>query len=151
MNELEFIIFNLGKEEYAVRICYAQEILRVPKEFISLPDTPSFIEGVINLRGTIIPVVNLNKRFKISKVEDIDNRLLILELDNTRLGIIVNDVAEVIKIDENLIKSVDTEIVKIAKNSFEGMVVIQERVIILLNALKLKSEIYKYDMEKELA
>jgi len=54
----QLVIFNLGLEEYAINISYAQEIIRIPK-FTRLPNTPSFIEGVFNLRGTVIPVFDL--------------------------------------------------------------------------------------------
>jgi len=80
----------------------------------------------------------------------IDRRLLILELDSMMVGIIVDDVSEVIKIDETSIQKLSSEIVSISKNSIQGISIIGQRIIIILNALNLKSEIFKYNLEKEL-
>ncbi|MBX4262829.1 chemotaxis protein CheW, partial [Clostridium estertheticum] len=100
MSYCELVVFKLGFEEYAINISYAQEIIRIPK-FTQLPNTPSFIEGVINIRGKIIPVLNLKKRFGIDRSDrGIDSRLLIIELDDMMVGLIVDDVSEVIRIDE---------------------------------------------------
>ncbi|MGK0467878.1 chemotaxis protein CheW [Clostridium sp.] len=150
MSYCELVVFNLGLEEYAIDISYAQEIIRIPK-FTQLPNTPSFIEGVINLRGKIIPVLDLKKRFGIDQSNrGIDSRLLIIELDNMIVGIIVDDVSEVIRIDEQSIQKLSSEIITISQNSIQGISIIDQRIIILLDILNLKSEIFKYDFKKEL-
>jgi len=146
----QLVVFNLGLEEYAINISYAQEIIRIPK-FTRLPNTPSFIEGVFNLRGKAIPVIDLKKKFGVDQCErSIESRLLIIELDNMMVGIIVDDVSEVIRIDEQSIQKLNSEIVSISKNSIQGVSIIGQRIIIILNALNLKSEIFKYNLEKEL-
>jgi len=146
----QLVVFNLGLEEYAIDISYAQEIIRIPK-FTRLPNTPSFIEGVFNLRGKVIPVFDLKKKFGVDQSErGIDSRLLIIELDSMMVGIIVDDVSEVIRIDEQSIQKLNSEIVSISKNSIQGISIIGQRIIIILNALNLKSEIFKYNLEKEL-
>lgn len=150
MSSCQLVVFNLGLEEYSINISYAQEIIRIPK-FTKIPNVPSFIEGVINLRGKVIPVFDLKKRFGLGQSErSTDSRLLILELEGMKVGIIVDDVSEVIRIDEQLIQNLSSEMVGISKNSIQGISIIDQRIIILLNALKLKSEIFKYDLEKEL-
>jgi len=74
----QLVVFSLGLEEYAINISYAQEIIRVPK-FTRLPNTSSFVEGVFNLRGKVIPVFDLKKKFGVDQSErSIDSRLLIL-------------------------------------------------------------------------
>lgn len=150
MSYCQLVVFNLGLEEYAINISYAQEIIRIPK-FTRLPNTPSFIEGVFNLRGKAIPVIDLKKKFGVDQCErSIESRLLIIELDNMMVGIIVDDVSEVIRIDEQSIQKLNSEIVIISKNSIQGVSIIGQRIIIILNALNLKSEIFKYNLEKEL-
>lgn len=150
MSYCQLVVFNLGLEEYAIDISYAQEIIRIPK-FTQLPNTPSFIEGVFNLRGKAIPVFDLKKKFGVYQSErGADSRLLIIELDSMMVGIIVDDVSEVIKIDEQSIQKLNSEIVSISKNSIQGVSIIGQRIIIILNALNLKSEIFKYSLEKEL-
>ena len=150
MSSCQLVVFNLGLEEYAINISYAQEIIRIPK-FTKIPNVPIFIEGIFNLRGKVIPVFDLKKRFGIAQTDrGVDCRLLILELDGMKAGIIVDDVSEVIRIDEESIQNLSDEIVNISKNSIEGITLIDHRIIIILNALELKSEIFKYNIEKEL-
>jgi len=147
----QLVVFNLGLEEYAINISCAEEIIRIPK-FTKIPNVPSFIEGVFNLRGNVIPVFDLKKRFELGESQrNNDSRLLILELDDMKVAIIVDDVSEVIRIDEQSIQNLNSEIVSISKNSIQGISIIDERIIILLNVLNLKSEIFKYNLEKRLA
>jgi purine-binding chemotaxis protein CheW len=149
MDNSQLVVFTLCKEEYAVDINYAKEIIRIP-QLTRIPNTPTFLEGIFNLRGKVLPVFDLKKRFEMPKTErGIDSRLLILELDGMKAGIIVDDVSEVVKIDEQSIQSLDDEISGISKNSIEGVYLLEERIIMLLNASKLKSEILKLNFEKE--
>lgn len=150
MNSCQLVVFNLGLEEYGINISYAQEIIRIPK-FTKLPNVPSFIEGIINLRGKVIPVFDLKKRFGIDQTErGPDSRLLILEFDGMKAGIIVDDISEVIRLDEESIQNLSNEIVSISRNSIEGITIIDNKIIIILNALELKSEIFKYNLGKGL-
>jgi purine-binding chemotaxis protein CheW len=150
LSSCQLVVFNLGLEEYAIKISYAQEIIRIPK-FTKIPNLPFFIEGIINLRDKIIPVFDLKKKFEINQTErECDSRLLILELDGMKAGIIVDDVSEVMNIDEQLIQNLCDEIAGIRKNCIEGISIIDKRVILILNALELKSEILKFNLDKEL-
>jgi len=96
--ELQVVGFRIGNETYGVRIAAVREIVRVP-EITSVPNAPEAIEGVINLRGKIIPVMDLRKRFGLSEIQsDKKNRILVVELENKMLGLIVNSASEVLKI-----------------------------------------------------
>jgi len=90
----------------------------------------------------VIPVFDLKKNFGVDQSER--------SVDSMMVGIIVDDVSEVIKIDEQSIQKLNSEIISISKNSRQGISVIGQRIIIILNALNLKSEIFKYNLEKEL-
>lgn len=148
MDNSQLVVFTLGQEEYAIKIDFAQEIMRIPS-LTRMPNTPEFLEGVFNLRGKIIPVFDLKKRFSLIETErGADSRLLILDLDGMKVGIIVDDVSDVMKIDENTIGKLDNEVIGISKNSVTGVCMINERIIIVLNALKLKSEIFKLNIEE---
>jgi purine-binding chemotaxis protein CheW len=150
LSSCQLVVFNLGLEEYAVNITYAKEIIRIPK-ITRIPNVPSFVEGIINLRGKVIPIFDLKRRFDIGELErGIDSRLLILDLDGIRLGIVVDDVSEVIRIENDSIERLVNEMAGISKNSIEGICILGERIIIVLNVLKLKAEIFKYDLQKEL-
>lgn len=150
MSSCQLVVFNLGLEEYAINISYAQEIIRIP-QITKIPNVPNFIEGIINLRGKVIPVLDLKERFNINHTErGIDSRLLVLVLEGMKVGIIVDDVSEVIKIEKQSIEQLGDEISSISKESIEGISLIGERIIIVLNALKLKSEIFKYNLKEGL-
>lgn len=144
MNACQLVVFNIGEEEFAIDISYAKEIIRIPS-LTKIPNVPPFIEGVFNLRGTVITVIDLKKRFGMECKElGVDARLLILEIDNMKAGIIVDDISEVLPTNQLTIQNLDNELVSISKNSIEGITIVDERLIILLNALELKSDIFKY-------
>lgn len=150
MNSCQLVIFNLGDEEYAIDISYSKEIIRVPK-LTKIPNVPHYIEGIFNLRGTVITVIDLKKRFELSQTErGIDNRLLILEIDEMLVGIIVDDISEVVRIEDLTVQNLGNQITSISKNSIKGVTIMGQRLIILLNALELKIEIFKYCSGKEL-
>lgn len=149
MDNSQLVVFAFGEEEYGIDISFTQEIMRIPS-LTKMPNTPQFLEGVFNLRGKIVPVFDLKKRFELPQTErSIDSRLLILDLDGMRSGIIVDDVLEVMRIDNQSIKNLDDDIVGLSKNSIEGICLVQERLIIVLNASKLKTEILKFNLERE--
>lgn len=151
LSSCQLVVFALENEEYAVNISYTQEIMRVPK-LRKIPSTPDFVEGVFNLRGNVISVVDLKRKFEMGQwKKNIDNRLLVLDLDGMKLGIIVDDVAEVLRVEEDTIHQINDEIVGISKNSIQGIALIDERIIMVLDALKLKAEIFINKFEKELA
>ena len=85
--ELQIVGFRIGSETYGVRIGSVREIVRVP-EITSVPSAPDLVEGVINLRGKIIPVMDLRKRFGSATVQpDKKNRILVVELENKLVGL----------------------------------------------------------------
>lgn len=95
--DLQVVGFRIGNETYGVRTSAVREIVRVP-EITAVPSAPDIIEGVINLRGKIIPVMDLRKRFgQVYTVADKKNRILVVEIDNKLIGLIVNAASEVLK------------------------------------------------------
>ncbi|EGW37777.1 chemotaxis protein CheW [Desulfosporosinus sp. OT] len=142
MSSIELVVFKLGEEEYGIEIGFAQEIIRIPKRITKMPDMPSYIEGVTDLRGRVIPIIDLKIKFGFEQTErSVDSRLLILDLENSLLGIIVDDVSEVIKIEEQAIERLSGEISGLNSNRIQGIARINERLILLLNGLKMKSEL----------
>lgn len=96
--EIKVVCFRLGSDAYALDIMRVREILK-PQRLSGLPGAPSFVEGVINLRGSVIPVVDLRKRFGIAEPEAAAvNRLLITVIDRHPVGLLVDSVSEVISI-----------------------------------------------------
>jgi purine-binding chemotaxis protein CheW len=144
MGYVEYVVFSLGSEEYGIEISFAQEIIRIPKQIIKLPNMPSYIEGMINLRGNVIPIIDLKKRFGFEQTErTLDSRLLILNFENMLLGTIVDDVSEVVKIENEAIEMLSSEMSSIGTNSLKGIGKINGRLIMLLDALKMKSEVFQ--------
>ncbi|WP_434511547.1 chemotaxis protein CheW [Desulfitobacterium sp. AusDCA] len=143
----QYVIFTLEQQEYGINITYTQEILRVP-QITNIPNMPAFIEGVINLRGRVIPVINPKKKFGLAQTEiSNDHRLLILDLEEMNIGIIVDDVSEVVTINEQAIENLSMEIVTLGGNSVQGIAKIDQRLVLLLNALEFKNEIFKLEIE----
>ena len=150
MSAISYIVFMLNNEEYGIEILYAQEIIRIPKQISQIPNMPSYIEGVINLRGKVITVINLSKRFGFEETKvTLESRLLIVELDNTMLALIVEDVSEIISFEDSSIEKLSSVISQIGNNSLKGIGKIDKRLIILLDASKLKTEVFQQSIGME--
>jgi purine-binding chemotaxis protein CheW len=101
----QVVIFRLDKEEYGVSIESVQEIVRVPEELTHVPKAPPFVEGVINLRGSVLPVIDLRRRLGLAAVQRSDGqRVMVFLIKDTRTGFIVDSVAEVLKIHKSAIE-----------------------------------------------
>lgn len=135
--ELQLVGFRIGDETFGVRIGSVREIVRVP-EITSVPNAQETIEGVINLRGKIIPVVDLRKRFgQVEITADKKNRILVVELDNKLVGLIVNSASEVLKIPPSEIESPGSVFADGESSYVTGVGKLKGRLIILLDISKL--------------
>ncbi len=135
--ELQVVGFRIGNETYGVRIAAVREIVRVP-EITSVPNAPEAIEGVINLRGKIIPVMDLRKRFGLAEIQsDKKNRILVVELDNKMLGLIVNSASEVLKIPPSDVEAPGSLFTDGESGYVTGVGKLKGRLIILLDIAKL--------------
>jgi purine-binding chemotaxis protein CheW len=102
--EEQFVVFRLANEEYGAPIASVQEIVRVPEELTRLPKAPAFIKGVVNLRGSVLPVVDQRTRFDLSDIDRNDRqRIMVFTIDGVRTGFIVDSVSEVLKIPRSAI------------------------------------------------
>lgn len=101
----QVVVFRLDKEEFGVPIDSVQEIVRVPEQLTHVPKAPSFVEGVINLRGAVLPVIDLRRRLGLPTVERSDRqRVMVFLISGVRTGFIVDSVAEVLKIHKAAIE-----------------------------------------------
>lgn len=104
-DEEQVVVFRLDKEEFGVPIASVQEIVRIPDELTHVPKAPGFVEGVINLRGSVLPVIDQRRRLGLATVERNDHqRIMVFLLDGVRTGFIVDSVAEVLKIPKSAIE-----------------------------------------------
>lgn len=102
----QVVVFRLGKEEFGVPIESVQEIVRVPEELTHVPKAPPFVEGVINLRGAVLPVIDLRRRLGLPTVERSDRqRVMVFLIEGMRTGFIVDSVAEVLRIHKSAIEA----------------------------------------------
>ena len=135
--DCQLVGFRIGEETYGVQIGAVREIVRVP-EITSVPNAPDMIEGVINLRGKIIPVMDLRKRFGIEAVQpDKKNRILVVELDNKLLGLIVSSASEVLKIPPSEIAAPGTVFAEGESSYVTGVGKLKGRLIVLLDIARL--------------
>ena len=135
--EYQVVAFNLGKEEYAVDVLNVQEIERL-LNITRVPRTQDYIEGVINLRGNIVPVVNLHKKFSLESigVED-DKRIIVFQFEELQVGIIVDEVSEVLRLNVNDIEETAKVYSSISAEHIKGIAKINDRLLILLDLLRI--------------
>ena len=132
-NERQLVVFDLSGEAYGVNIETVREIIRM-QAVTYVPDTPDFVEGVINLRGSVNPVVDLRKRFGLS-VGDVtdDSRIVVVDIDGESIGSIVDAVTEVLRIPQDSVEP--TSALMTTKDSYyiDGIAKLGDRLLILLD------------------
>ena len=135
--DLHIVGFRVGRETYGVPITALHEIVRVP-EITAVPDAPDYMEGVINLRGKIVSVLDLRKRFGEKQVTPSKrNRILVLEHNGRLSGLIVDSASEVLKISEADVEPPPSEFLEGGLNCVTGLGKHQGRLIVLLDMAKL--------------
>jgi purine-binding chemotaxis protein CheW len=147
--ELHIVGFKVGRETYGVPITSLHEIVRVP-EITAVPDAPDYMEGVINLRGKIVSVIDLRKRFHESKTAlNRRNRILVVEHGGRLSGLIVDSASEVIKIPTADVEPAPTVLQDGGLNCVTGLGKYHGRLIVLLDISKLleNSEVRKDESE----
>ena len=135
--ELQVVGFRVGNESFGVRISAVREIVRVP-EITSVPSAAESVEGVINLRGKIIPVIDLRKRFGHTAAPlDRKSRILVVDLDNKLVGLMVNAASEVLKIPPSEIEEPGSMFAEGESSYVTGVGKLKGRLIVLLDLAKL--------------
>jgi purine-binding chemotaxis protein CheW len=130
--EEQLVTFKLGKEEFGVDIMKVQEIIKIPPVTF-VPRAPRFIEGVINLRGNVIPVISLKERFKMEiNGSTNDARIIVIQVNGRTMGVMVDQVTEVIRIPEDAIEPPPPVAVGIDSGYLRGVGKIEDRLIVLL-------------------
>ncbi len=137
---LQFVTFTLGNEEYAVDILNVQEINRIT-DITQVPNSPDYVEGVINLRGKVIPVINLRKKFHMEeKPTDDTSRIIIMEISGITNGLIVESVSEVLRIASSALEPPPPMSSDIQSHFIKGIAKLDTRLIILIDLNKLLNE-----------
>lgn len=134
--DLQIVGFRIGQETFGLPISIVREIVRVP-EITSVPNAPDHIEGVINLRGRIVPIVDLRKRFGQKTFEpNKRNRIVVVELEKRIIGLIVNSASEVLRIPPSEIEEPNNLFKEGEVDYITGVGKLQGRLVILLDVNK---------------
>lgn len=135
----EYLTFILGNEEYGIEILKVQEI-RSYEAVTKIANTPNFIKGVVNLRGNIVPIVDLRMRFKLTNAEYNDTTVvIILNLNNHTMGIVVDGVSDVLQLSSAQISPVPELVSNIDTKYLLGLGSVEERMLILVDIEQLMS------------
>ncbi|MGB9715374.1 MAG: chemotaxis protein CheW [Thermodesulfovibrionales bacterium] len=133
---LQLVTFKLGDEEYAIDILKVQEINRMV-EITSIPSAPEYVEGVINLRGKVIPVINLRKKFGLPVKEmDAQSRIMVVDV-GVKVGIIVDSVSEVLRLSSDTVEPPPPMTTGNGSEYISGVGKLGDRLVILLDIERL--------------
>jgi purine-binding chemotaxis protein CheW len=145
---LQLVSFKIGKEEYGVDILNVQEINKMT-QITKVPNAPEFVEGVINLRGRVIPVIDLRTRLNLAKKEhDKDTRIIIVEVDNATVGFIVDAVSEVLRIPVSITEAPPAIVAGIDSEFIKSVGKLEDRLLILIDLNKILSAENKEDLKE---
>ncbi len=129
----QLVNFDIANEEFGVDILKVQEIIRV-LDVTRVPNCPAFVEGVINLRGKIVPVVDLRLRFSLPQIEkDNNTRIIVVELAEKTVGFLVDRVKEVIRIETSIIEPPPELVTNVQTRYITGVAKLEDRLLILLD------------------
>jgi purine-binding chemotaxis protein CheW len=131
--EKQLVIFELASESYGIEIANVESIIKM-QEITRVPKCPDFVEGITNLRGTVLPVIDLGKRFGIEdQARNNDTRIIVVGFDGMKIGMIVTAVSEVLTIDDSVIEPAPAIVTTINSSFIAGIARIDSKLIILLN------------------
>ncbi|MBI4804131.1 MAG: chemotaxis protein CheW [Desulfovibrio sp.] len=136
---MQLVTFSIGEEEFGVDILKVQEIIRM-MEITKVPRAPEFVEGVINLRGKVIPIIDLRRRFGLSaRGHDKHTRIIVIEINNMIVGFVVDSVSEVLRIPSSTVEPPPPVVSGMESEYISGVGKLEDRLLILLDLDRLLS------------
>lgn len=137
---MQLVSFRLANEEYGIEITKVQEIILMG-EITRVPQTPPYIQGLINLRNTVIPIVDLRLRFGLGRQEPTDEtRIMVVNVRGKTIGIIVDAVSEVLRIAHDQISEPPATVAGLGREYLTGLVKLENRLLILLEIDRILAE-----------
>jgi Chemotaxis signal transduction protein len=137
--ENQIVIFALGSEFFGADIAKVESIIKI-QSITQLPHAPSFVEGVTNLRGKVLPVIDLRKRFGLPAEErDKNSRIIVVSVDQIEVGMIVDEVSEVLTVPEDSVEAAPAIVTTVDSSFIKGIAKIEERLVILLDLTQVLS------------
>ena len=136
---LQLVTFAISEEEFGIEILRVQEIIRI-MPITKVPNSPPAVEGVINLRGKVIPVIDLRKRFGMeSREHDNQTRIIVIEIHGMIVGFVVDGVSEVLRIKSDTVEAPPSVVSGVESEYIKGVGKLDDRLLILLDLDKLFS------------
>jgi purine-binding chemotaxis protein CheW len=130
--EHQLVVFELANEFYGINIAVVESIIKM-QAITQLPQTPTYIKGVTNLRGTVLPVIDLRIRFGLASQQDTkQTRVIIVTMGNIKVGVMVDGVSEVLRVSDEIIEPLPPMVNAVNSDFLKGIVRLQDRLIILL-------------------
>ena len=137
---IQLVSFRLAEEEYGIEITKIREIILMG-EITQVPQTPHYVKGLINLRSTVIPVIDLRTRFGLPEGELTDeSRIMVLHVGTRTIGIVVDAVSEVLRVTQDQMAPPPPTVAGLGREYLTGLVKLEERLLIMLDIDKLLSE-----------
>lgn len=139
--QLQLVTFQLGEEFYGIDIMDVKEIVRV-QDIRAIPNAPAYVEGIFNLRGEIIPIINLHRRFHLKKArlgedEELLSGFIIIDIKGMKLGVIIDKVARVVSVEGNQIQPPPQMLTGIGAEYILGVIRQDDGYLIILDIRKL--------------
>ncbi len=136
---LQLVTFSIGSEEFGVNILKVKEIIRT-MEITKVPRAPDFVEGVINLRSIVIPIIDLRCRFELeAKEADSNTRIIVIEISEILIGFVVDSVSEVLRIPISTVEPPPPVVAGLDSDYVSGVGKLKDRLLILLDLDRLLS------------
>jgi purine-binding chemotaxis protein CheW len=143
----QIISFNVGKEEYGVEIQTVKEVIRL-REITRLPKAPTFVKGVINLRGDVIPIIDLREKFSLEEEDYTEKtRVIVVEVEGKSIGMVVDSVSHVARLAEDQIEPPPSLVGGLSGEYIRGVGKLGERLIVLLNIDRILSTEEKIELK----
>ena len=137
-DEIQIVTFRVGSQEFGLNVFQVERILRYVQPAM-LPNAPEFLEGVVPSGGSVVPVVDLRKRLSLKATIGEETRLMILEIEAQRVGFLVDQVVEVLRVDSGAIAAPPAVVRGLAAEFISGILSRGERTVVILNAARLLS------------
>lgn len=137
-DDIQVVTFRVGQQDFAFDILQVERILRYEKP-AGVPRAPDYLEGVLKFEGATIPVVDLRKRLEVDATVGDETRLMVLAFEHERIGVLVDEVREVLRVDAGTIAAPPPLVRGLAAAYIAGILTSRERPVVLLNARKLLS------------